>query len=418
MYQGTTSVVPKTHRNKRALAPALVGAALVLLFLSPQLRAQSAPTNWNEAARELARQTAEKVGSPSNISLTVKNASSLPAGDVAEIRHAIESQLSSSGMRIVKPEQSVADLQLTLSQNVQGWLWVAEIRRGNSTEAVLIPVFTRQAPPLPGVSSALTLHKTFLWAQPDATPVLDVAILGGGSNPNALLVLDSSMVSLYHMQSSHWELQQAQPIARSRPWPRDLRGRLMIGHDRKFDAHLPGMRCSGSADSGLTMECHNADDPWPLGANSDNPRAFFGARNFFTGAMNGGIANSGPFFSAASAQQDSREWFFAQTGNALRFSGSAFPGMNGWGSNIVGIKSGCGRNWQLLLTAAGDYTQSDSIQAAEAEGSAIAPVGAPVDFPGPVTALWPASDGNSAIAVAKNLSTGRYEAFSLSITCR
>ena len=122
MYQGTTSVVPKAHRNKRALAPALVGAALVLLlFLSPQLRAQSAPTNWNEAARELARQTAEKVGSPSNISLTVKNASSLPAGDVAEIRHAIESQLSSSGMRIVKPEQSVADLQLTLSQNVQGW---------------------------------------------------------------------------------------------------------------------------------------------------------------------------------------------------------------------------------------------------------------------------------------------------------
>ena len=84
----------------------------------------------------------------------------------------------------------------------------------------------------------------------------------------------------------------------------------------------------------------------------------------------------------------------------------------------MGIKSGCGRNWQLLLTAAGDYTQSDSIQAAEAEGSAIAPVGAPVDFPGPVTALWPASDGNSAIAVAKNLSTGRYEAFSLSITCR
>src|SRR5579859_282939 len=256
LYQGTTGSpwlsamgersekVPRTHRSYRALAPAL--ACTLALLLLPQLRAQSTPTNWTEAARELARQVSEKAGSPSSISLTIKNSSSLSAGDVAEIRHTVETQLSSSGMRIVKPDQSVADVQLTLSQNVQGWLWVAEIHHGTSSEAALIPVFTRLAPPLPGVANTITLHKTFLWAQPDATPVLDVAVLGGGSNPNALLVLDSSMVSLYHAQQSHWELEQSQPIARSKPWPRDLRGRLLVGHDRKFEAYLPGMKCSGS----------------------------------------------------------------------------------------------------------------------------------------------------------------------------
>jgi hypothetical protein len=321
-------------------------------------------------------------------------------------------------MRIVKPDQSVADIQLTLYQNVQGWLWVAEIHHGTSSDAALIPVFTRQAPPLPGVSNTITLHKTFLWAQPDATPVLDVAVVGGGSNPNALLVLDSSMVSLYHAQQSHWELEQSQPIARSKPWPRDLRGRLITGHDRKFEAYLPGMKCSGSADSGLAMECHNADDPWPLGANNDGPKAFFGARNFFTGVMTSGIASPGPFFSAAAAQPDSKEWFFLQTSNHLHFGASTSPGINGWGSNVAAIKSNCGRSWQILTTGIGDYTQSDSVQATEVEGSAIAPAGAPVDFPGPVTALWPASDGNSAIAISKNLGTGKYEAFSLSITCR
>src|SRR5260370_34744288 len=407
----------KRHDDARAFRRLHVCVVVILLLL-PQLRAQSAPTNWNEAARDLARQIAEKVGSPSNVSLAVRNTSPLSGSDVAEIRHTVEAQFNSSGLRIVKPDQSVADIQLTLSQTVQGWLWVADIRHGNNSDAVLIPVFPRQAPPLSGVSSTMTLHKTFLWSQPNATQVLDVAVLGGGSNPNTLLVLDSSMVSLYHMQQSHWELDQAQPIARSRPWPRDLRGRLIVGHDRKFEAYLPGMKCSGSADSGLTMECHSADDPWPLGATSDGPRAFFGARNFFTGVTSGGATSTGPFFSAASAQQDFKEWFFAQTNSLLHFIGNASGGRNGWGNNISAIKFCCGRHWQVLLTGAADHTQSDSIQAAEAEGVAPVPAGAPVDFAGPVSALRTAADGSTSVAVTKNLSTGKYEAFSLSITCR
>src|SRR5260370_1580555 len=208
----------KTNTSSRwALAP-VVATVLVLLLL-PQLQAQSPPTNWNEAARDLAPQIAVKVGSPSNVSLALKNTSPLSGSDVAEIRHTVEAQFNSSGLRIVKPDQSVADIQLTLSQNVQGWLWVAEIRHGNNSDAVLIPVFTRQAPPLSGVSSTLTLHKTFLWSQPNATQVLDVAVLVGGSNPTTLLGWDSSLVSLYHLQQLPLERDQAQAPVPPPPLP-------------------------------------------------------------------------------------------------------------------------------------------------------------------------------------------------------
>jgi hypothetical protein len=319
----------------------------------------------------------------------------------------------------VKPEQSVADVRLTLSRNVQEWLWVAEVRHGNSNDVLLVPVLTRQAGSLTGVSSAITLHKTLIWAEPDARPVLDVAVLSGGSNPNALLVLDSSMVSLYRMQSSHWELQQAQPIPRSRPWPRDVRGRMIMGHDRKFEAYLPGMKCAGSADSGLTMECRQTDDPWPLGASDDGPRAFLGARNFFTGAMSSGAGNAGPFFSAAPAQSDSKgSLLLAGTDGTVGLNSSPGTGMRGWGSDLVGIRSECGHNWQVLLSGAGDDTQADFVRAGEAEGSTVVPVSPPLDFAGPITALWTAADGNSAIAVCKNLGTGKYEAYSVSISCR
>ena len=73
--------------------------------------------------------------------------------------------------------------------------------------------------------------------------------------------------------------------------------------------------------------------------------------------------------------------------------------------------------WQLLVTRPGDWTQPDAIQAFEIiERQAVA-ISQPVEFDGPVTALWPASDAKSANAVVHNLKTGQYEAHSLTINC-
>ena len=73
----------------------------------------------------------------------------------------------------------------------------------------------------------------------------------------------------------------------------------------------------------------------------------------------------------------------------------------------------------MLMTGAGDFTQRDSLQLMDAPSGALAAAAtAPIEFSGPITALWTARDGKIATAVSKNLSTGKYEAFTISVTCR
>jgi len=97
--------------------------------------------------------------------------------------------------------------------------------------------------------------------------------------------------------------------------------------------------------------------------------------------------------------------------------------VEGWGSSLVALKSGCGSGWQLLSTRPGSLTEVDAVQAYEISSArrdkAVA-VSTPVEFAGPVTALWPISDParqDTALAVCRDLKTGRYAAFSLSISC-
>jgi hypothetical protein len=89
----------------------------------------------------------------------------------------------------------------------------------------------------------------------------------------------------------------------------------------------------------------------------------------------------------------------------------------GWGSQIVGLQSGCGAGWQVLTTQAGDLNETDAVQAFEIVDRKPVPVSRPVEFPGPITELWPLANGSEAIAISRNLQTEAYEAFRLSVTC-
>ena len=88
------------------------------------------------------------------------------------------------------------------------------------------------------------------------------------------------------------------------------------------------------------------------------------------------------------------------------------------GSDIAGVRSECGLGWQLLLTGAGDFTQKDTLRAVEVQNGVLVAAGSPLEFSGPITALWPTREGNAAVAVSKNLTTKKYEAFTISVTCR
>ena len=127
-----------------------------------------------------------------------------------------------------------------------------------------------------------------------------------------------------------------------------------------------------------------------------------------------------PFYSAASVESQGRTlWLMARMDGQTLIADAAFDplgSIGSWGSDIVGIDARCGAASQVLATRAGDALEPDAIQSYAISGGAATPVTAPTLFPGPVTALWPSGPG-AAVAVARDLASGEYVAYVVTISC-
>ncbi len=384
---------------------ALLGVWLMLLLAVPAFAADV----FAEAARRLALEIAAKAGN--EMSISVRNMSSVSAGQFAAIRRTLESQLRAQGLKVVMG--GAVETRITLAENVQGFLWVAEIRNGDTQQVAIEPIArdtTAASTPM------FVLRRTLIWTQDE--PILDLALLNSGGT-SRLVVLGPGRVSLYAMQGARGELVETAPILRTAPLPRDVRGRLIPAQDHLFDAYLPGMHCTAEQKVAGTT-CTATDDPWPLDLNLN---AFFAAsRDFFTGLLSGTAAQGktiAPFYSAAKLDDHgSALWVFAGVdGRARIFDGAteSVADLKGWGSDIAGMKSNCGTGTQLLASRAADTNSPDAVQAFELAGRQLVVASQPIEFAGPITALWPAEGG--AVAVTRNLKTGSYEAFSLTVDC-
>jgi len=81
------------------------------------------------------------------------------------------------------------------------------------------------------------------------------------------------------------------------------------------------------------------------------------------------------------------------------------------------IAAPCSKENYRLLTGGGDRNETDWIQAeksADGEGARLTPR---LEMPGPVLALTARPEGNSAIAIVRNLLTGDYEAHRITLAC-
>ena len=321
--------------------------------------------------------------------MTVQNASSLSEAEVAQVATELRAHAPRPG------GESVA-VTVTLSENIQSYLWVAQIQQ----DVVMVSVPRPPAPAAP--APHVTIQKKLLWEQ-------DQPILDAGMSGSILLVLDPAGVSLY----SERQFLRSFPIAR--PLPRDARGRLIIDRD-SFRAFLPGVVCSGSI---TAMTCADSTAPWPLdGAGAADLAP---GRNYFT------EPRLPPFFSTATLA--GRRLVAGVDGRARIYDGTLreIGQVSGWGSDIAAVESGCSGERVALASRPADATDPDAIQAYDITPvgrtvlpSAVQPAEAisdPVPFPGPVTALWPSTAPNQALAIARNLETGRYAAYSLAITC-
>lgn len=149
---------------------------------------------------------------------------------------------------------------------------------------------------------------------------------------------------------------------------------------------------------------------------------FAPTRNYFTGVLSpavGKFSTVPKFYSAAFVPREKYTlWLFAAADGRVHLIDGMNdqPSTRAWGSDIAAVRTGCGAGSQVLATAPVDQAQ-DSIRAYEFPDRDAVAVSAPVDLPGPLSALWTEGRGDSAIAIAKNRDTGSYEAIRLSLAC-
>jgi hypothetical protein len=157
-------------------------------------------------------------------------------------------------------------------------------------------------------------------------------------------------------------------------------------------------------------------------------------RNFFKGKLygeSGWRKSLDPFYEAAILLNgnESNSTVFASTDGRTKVYNdetrliAAAPGL---GSTIVSAFSRCDNKWKLLAAKPTDWTEPDAVTAYEISGGEFKPVSLPVEFDGPVLSLTPEAVMREqgpkdlpmgTIAVVQNLATGKYEAYSLTISC-
>ncbi|HTV64964.1 MAG TPA: hypothetical protein VMD98_05130 [Bryocella sp.] len=380
-------------------------------------QAEASGDRWQPPSADLAKQIVAITG-PGTITLSIANRSSISSDDVPLIRRALARELRSAGV-VVRDGNADSDVRVTLSENLQGWLWVAEVQEGSETKVAMLAVPGASVEHGADSSPAITLRASLVYAQAD--PILDIALLGTG-NGQHLIVLEPEHLRAYTPSGATWQLTQSYDIAHTQPWPRDLRGRIVAANDHLFDAYLPGMSCLANKTGEswtMTVSCTASDDPWPLASQ----KAFYNsARNFFTGALVPGFGPKLPaFYSAAELERASGTAFvFGDVNGATHIledgSHKLLLGARDWGSDFVAVRSGCGSGGQVLASAAG-WPQSDSVRAYEIAGREATPVSAPLNFDGTITAMWPADDSMSAIVIVQNSQESRYEAYRVSPAC-
>jgi hypothetical protein len=382
-------------------------------FIPPGARAAD---DVNGAAHDLACQTAAFTGPGQPVSVDYRNVSSLGPAGIGQARGAFEAALKEAGLR-VSDVAPVAELRLTLSENQSQYLLVEEARKGDERQ-VWMAAWNRVEPAaasLPGMA----LDRKLVWEQQEQ--ILDVAFPAAG-----MLVLSPSKVTLYTpRENGSWALSRAVPLAPGKPWPRDLRGRLRVT-GASFQAFLPGVECGGAAEPLLSIECRAGDQPWVLesGSHATLLANFAATRNYFDGrvATAAGLRKTiaAPFYSAASAAEQGRPlWLLAMLDGRTQIFDAWLETVGviaSWGSDIAGTEASCGGGSQVLATRPGDAGESDAIQAFAIVNRAALPLTAPVEFAGPVTALW-RSSATAALAVVRDPLTGRYAAYVITVVC-
>jgi hypothetical protein len=330
-----------------------------------------------DGARAMARSTALHLTPAERPHVTIHNLIPLSNAEVARVQSAFERVLR----RNPRSDRTV-EVTLTISDNIKGYLLVAEIFHGDERAVEM-----RSIPKEPSVAPApagITITKKLLWEQ--STPILDVAFLA-----DFMFVLDTAGVSRYERRDGKWDRVGMVPVPSS---VRDPRGKLALEGD-SLTVQLPGITCRGTWNPSVSLAC----DPGSVLTASRNTLEAESLPAHFSEARTKDVL--------LLAEMDGRTHLYDASAKEV----AAF---DGWGADFVAIQSGCAAN-RIAATSPINSDSNDAIALYDIVNSAPVRLSDTLELPGPVTALWPARDG--ALAVVRNISSGRYEAYSIAVDC-
>ena len=408
-------------RSARGQAPGGSAAQSEQRVASPALSAA-----WNEGVKALAEKIVDAAKPSETVSLDVQNLSSLGAGDAEMIREALRAELQKHGIRIAS---SGTDVKVTLSENANQNVWVAQIQRSGKQESapqVAIISVSRAHPSAFAQTPTPILQRKLVDERRE--PVLDFASSSSeDKHARTKLVFGPGFLDMqsYTFDSAGDDKMELPPFSLV---PRDLRG-LVVQKEGALSLFAANDMCVVTGTKHTCARNPNQNWPFPYGIAGH----FSGDRNYFSGLVNTAQRRSieRAFYTAAVAdladitkpnglhpfiltELDGRARFYDQgeDSRATFFD---------WGDDIASITRSCYPRWFVLVTGTGDWTQADRIQTYEilfGQGTSNAKAeGQPLEFPGPILAMWPSDDEMSVRTVSKNLKTGMYEASIITLTC-
>src|SRR5450755_2120307 len=137
----------------------------------------------DDAIKALGKKVMVRLGPAEAARVTSRNLTSLAANEATKAQATLDRSLR---RRLRNPMP--VDVELTISENLRGYVLVAEIRRESGTLVDMVE-FRPDTPPAQA-RPAVVLEKRVLWEQ--STPILDLVIVA-----DQMLLLDSTRIARY-----------------------------------------------------------------------------------------------------------------------------------------------------------------------------------------------------------------------------
>jgi len=140
------------------------GFCAVLLIVPVYAVAQQDSQPLAAAANDLVQQILSRGGTPTSVAVSFQNVVNLPPEVQESAQNAILNALRGANVRVVKPEQAMAEIQIAFSEDLQGSVWVATLQQGASSQ-IVIKKMPRPQRAVSSRATALTLRKVPVWQQ-------------------------------------------------------------------------------------------------------------------------------------------------------------------------------------------------------------------------------------------------------------